>query len=126
MPPAISTIASILNPLIDFSLSKSLPQSNRARPPPASAVSDPNIGAATAAMAPGSSDNASPIWRNARRCIMATETLNGLKIAVLATDGFEQAELTEPRKALDEAGADTEIVSPKDKIRGWKSRQWGD
>jgi protease I len=57
---------------------------------------------------------------------MATETLNGLKIAVLATDGFEQAELTEPRKALDEAGADTEIVSPKDKIRGWKSRQWGD
>ncbi|HEY2418407.1 MAG TPA: type 1 glutamine amidotransferase domain-containing protein [Steroidobacteraceae bacterium] len=57
---------------------------------------------------------------------MATETLKGLKIAVLATDGFEQAELTEPRKALDAAGADTEIVSPKDKIRGWKAKQWSD
>jgi protease I len=57
---------------------------------------------------------------------MATETLNGVKVALLATDGFEQSELTEPRKALDDAGADTEIVSPKDKVRGWKSKQWGD
>jgi protease I len=43
---------------------------------------------------------------------MAKDTLKGLKVAILATDGFEQAELTEPRKALDDAGADTEIVSP--------------
>jgi len=58
---------------------------------------------------------------------MATQALEGLKIAILATDGVEQAELTEPRNALDEAGADTDIVSPKpDKVRGWKSRQWGD
>ncbi|MDP9013224.1 MAG: protease, partial [Pseudomonadota bacterium] len=34
---------------------------------------------------------------------MAQATLNGLRIAILATDGFEQSELTEPRKALDEA-----------------------
>ncbi len=58
---------------------------------------------------------------------MAAASLTGLKVALLATDGFEQAELTEPRKALDAAGADTEIVSPRPgKVRGWKSREWGD
>ena len=45
---------------------------------------------------------------------MASETLNGLKVAILVTDGFEQVEMTEPRKALDEAGAETRLVSPKD------------
>jgi|SRR5665213_2460468 len=58
---------------------------------------------------------------------MATVNLDGLKVALLATDGFEQAELKEPRQALDEAGADSEIVSPKPgKVRGWKSREWGE
>jgi len=58
---------------------------------------------------------------------MAKDTLKGLKVAILATDGFEQSELTEPRKALDDAGADTEIVSPKPgKVRGWKMKEWGD
>lgn len=53
--------------------------------------------------------------------------IKGLKIAILVTDGFEQVELTEPRKALDEAGADTSIVSPKDgQVRGWKFTEWGD
>ncbi len=45
---------------------------------------------------------------------MADTTLNGLKVAILVTDGFEQVELTEPRKALDAAGAQTVLVSPKD------------
>ena len=44
---------------------------------------------------------------------MADDTLKGLRVAILATDGFEQIELTEPRKALDEAGAETQVVSPK-------------
>ena len=44
---------------------------------------------------------------------MANDTLKGLNVAILVTDGFEQVELTEPRKALDEAGATTKIVSPK-------------
>ncbi|HEX4023986.1 MAG TPA: type 1 glutamine amidotransferase domain-containing protein [Steroidobacteraceae bacterium] len=58
---------------------------------------------------------------------MATQPLEGLKIAILATDGVEQVELTEPRRALDDAGADTEVVSPKpDKLRGWKFKEWGD
>ena len=38
---------------------------------------------------------------------MAQDTLKGLKVAILVTDGFEKVELTEPRKALDEAGAET-------------------
>jgi protease I len=54
-------------------------------------------------------------------------TVKGKKVAILATDGFEQVELTEPRKALDAAGAQTRVVSPKaDKIRGWKFTNWGD
>ena len=36
---------------------------------------------------------------------MTRSRLSGLKVAILATDGFEQSELLEPRKALDEAGA---------------------
>ena len=52
--------------------------------------------------------------------------LTGLRIAILATDGFEQSELTEPRKALDAAGATTEVVSPKeDEVRAWNHKQWG-
>jgi deglycase len=58
---------------------------------------------------------------------MADDTLKGLRVAILATDGFEQAELTEPRKALDQAGAETRVISPKaGRIRGWKSKEWGD
>ena len=44
---------------------------------------------------------------------MASDNLNGLKVAILVTDGFEQVEMTEPRKALDEAGAETQLVSPR-------------
>ncbi len=58
---------------------------------------------------------------------MPTENLNGLNVAILVTDGFEQVELTEPRKALDQAGARTQIVSPKDgQVRGWKFTDWGE
>jgi protease I len=58
---------------------------------------------------------------------MTTENLVGLKVAILVTDGFEQVELTEPRKALDQAGARTQIVSPKDgQVRGWKFTDWGE
>ena len=55
------------------------------------------------------------------------DTLRGKRIAILATDGFEQAELMEPRKALDDAGATTEVVSLKSgEIKGWKTKDWGD
>jgi protease I len=52
--------------------------------------------------------------------------LTGKKVAILATDGFEQDELLSPRKALEEAGAETEVVSPTaKKIKGWKDTDWG-
>lgn len=55
------------------------------------------------------------------------ENLKGVKVAILVTDGFEQVELTEPRKALDDAGADPSIISPKrDVVRGWNFTDWGD
>ena len=54
-------------------------------------------------------------------------TLEGKKIAVLVADGFEQSELLEPRQALDEAGAQTQFVSPVDgKVKGWNHTDWGD
>ncbi len=54
--------------------------------------------------------------------------LAGKNIAILATDGFEQAELTKPKKALEEAGATTQVVSPSDKkkIKGWDVKDWGE
>lgn len=53
--------------------------------------------------------------------------LSGKKIAIVATDGFEQVELMEPRKALDEAGATTVVIAPKSgEIKGWKFTEWGD
>lgn len=57
---------------------------------------------------------------------MAHRKLDGLKVAILATDGFEQSELLEPRKALQEAGAHIEVVAPKrGRIRGWNHTEWG-
>jgi PfpI family intracellular protease len=60
-----------------------------------------------------------------RRRARAGDTLKGLKIAILVTDGFELVELTEPRRALDEAGATTRIVSPKSAtVRSWNFTDW--
>jgi protease I len=57
---------------------------------------------------------------------MADKKLQGKRVAILATDGFEQAELLEPRKALDDAGAETKVISLKSgKIKGWKHTDWG-
>jgi protease I len=47
-------------------------------------------------------------------------TLNGFKVAILVAEGFEQVEMTEPRKALEQAGAQTRIVSPAEgEVQGW-------
>jgi protease I len=54
-------------------------------------------------------------------------TLQGKTVAILATDGFEQSELEKPKKALEEAGAKTQVVSPADKkIKGWDKKDWGE
>ena len=53
--------------------------------------------------------------------------LDGKKVAILVADGFEQVEMTKPREALDEAGAETKIVSLKSgKIQGMNHAEKGD
>lgn len=53
--------------------------------------------------------------------------IHGKKIALLVENGFEQIELTEPKQALEQAGAVTHIVSPQsDKVKGWNHTDWGD
>ena len=57
---------------------------------------------------------------------MANE-LRNKRVAVLSENGFEQSELTEPKKALEQAGASVEVVSPQaSKIKGWQHGNWGD
>ncbi|HEX6385282.1 MAG TPA: type 1 glutamine amidotransferase domain-containing protein [Anaerolineae bacterium] len=57
---------------------------------------------------------------------MAQE-LKGKKVAILVENGFEQEELTRPRAALEEAGAQTHIVSPAwETVKGWDHTDWGD
>ncbi|UYZ57937.1 type 1 glutamine amidotransferase domain-containing protein [Hymenobacter latericus] len=58
--------------------------------------------------------------------IFGNDPLKGKKVAVLATDGFEQSELEQPVKALKNAGADVEVVSLKSgSIKGWDEKDWG-
>lgn len=52
--------------------------------------------------------------------------LDGKTVAILATHGFEQSELEQPREALAQAGATVHVVSPEtDDITGWKKTNWG-
>ena len=49
-----------------------------------------------------------------------SDELQGLNIAILATNGFEQVEMTQPRQAFNDAGASTYLISPAgEKVRGW-------
>lgn len=55
------------------------------------------------------------------------QSLSGKKIAILATNGFEQVELTIPHLKLKDAGATVEVISPeRERIRGWNHTDWGD
>jgi protease I len=55
------------------------------------------------------------------------QQLNGKKVAILVENGFEQVELTEPRKALQQAGAQAQIVSPQQRqVKGWNHTEWGE
>ncbi len=52
--------------------------------------------------------------------------LNGKRILILATHGFEQSELDVPHAALQKAGATVDIVSPEaGEIKGWQNKDWG-
>ena len=57
---------------------------------------------------------------------MARE-LEGKRVAILMTKGFEQEELFRPKQALEDAGATVDIISPiPEKVRGWDHTDWGD
>ncbi|MCE6990471.1 type 1 glutamine amidotransferase domain-containing protein [Dyadobacter sp. CY323] len=54
-------------------------------------------------------------------------SLSSFKVAILVADGFEQIEMTCPRKVLDQNGATTHVISPnKDSVRGWSHMDWGE
>jgi len=53
------------------------------------------------------------------------KNLSSKKVAILATDGFEESELSSPKEALEGAGATVHIIAPKSgKIKGWKDGNW--
>ena len=53
------------------------------------------------------------------------KNLTGKKVAIITENGFEEVELTSPKKALEEAGATVHIVSPQDKkVKAWNHDHW--
>jgi len=53
-------------------------------------------------------------------------TLSGKKVAILVEQGFEQVEMTQPKQALEQAGAKTQIISPQQgKVKSWEHTNWG-
>jgi protease I len=54
-----------------------------------------------------------------------TRPLDGLRVAILVADGFEQVEMTEPRQALQDAGATTELIAPiTGLVKSWSGDTW--
>ena len=52
-------------------------------------------------------------------------SLTGKKVAIITENGFEEVELTSPKKALEDAGATVHIVSPqKDQVKAWNHDHW--
>lgn len=52
--------------------------------------------------------------------------MKGKKIAIIATDGFEQSELEKPKAFLEQEGAETHVISLKSgSIKGWDEKDWG-
>jgi protease I len=57
---------------------------------------------------------------------MADE-LRGKRVAAVVDNGFEQSELLEPKKALEQAGAKVDVISPQEgKVKGWNHKDWGE
>ena len=53
--------------------------------------------------------------------------LSGKRVAIVVANGFEQIEMTDPREALDGAGAETDLVSIEDgEVKGWEHTEWGE
>ncbi|GHC26628.1 protease [Kushneria pakistanensis] len=53
--------------------------------------------------------------------------LKGTKVAILATNGFEEAELTSPKKALESQGLEVHVIAPESGgIKAWAETDWGE
>jgi protease I len=58
---------------------------------------------------------------------MDNKSLTGKRVAILVADGFEQVEMTEPKRALEQAGARTSLVSPaQGRVQGWNHHDKAD
>lgn len=58
---------------------------------------------------------------------MPETSLEGCRIAILATHGFESSELFEPKEALEDAGAEVHVIAPESgEIKSWKMKTWGE
>jgi protease I len=55
---------------------------------------------------------------------MTSHNLAGKKIAIITEDGFEEVELTSPKRALEDAGASTHIISTNTTVKGWNTDHW--
>jgi protease I len=52
--------------------------------------------------------------------------LDNKKVAILATHGFEESELVSPKQALEEAGAQVDVIAPENgSIKAWNGKNWG-
>lgn len=70
-------------------------------------------------------EKVSQMWKN-NKDDSSVKELSGTRVAILATDGFEESELFKPKEALEAVGVETCIVSLKDgKIKGWNGDDWG-
>jgi len=57
--------------------------------------------------------------------IFFMKSLAGKKVAIITENGFEEVELTSPKKALEDAGAIVQIVSPQQKkVKAWRDDHW--
>jgi protease I len=73
------------------------------------------------------SNSGSDSQSNSQSSSQPNDPLKGKKVAILSTDGFEQSELFEPKKALEQAGASVQVISLKaGEIKGWNEKNWGD
>jgi protease I len=56
-----------------------------------------------------------------------TASLEGKRVAIVATDGFEQSELMSPKRTLEKRGVKVDVIAPHGgTIRGWNHTDWGD
>ena len=53
--------------------------------------------------------------------------LEGKRVAIVVAKGFEQVEMTSPREALEEAGAETDLISTEsERVKAWRHTEWGE